>query len=103
MIWRKDDLGQVAVRLPESSAELVLTTHQGYEANWLVNSVPQAVAAMVSSGGRVVVEECRIPVGRLAVVADPFGNRLSPCSTCPREPTSPTRTGASSGSRAPDV
>ena len=76
VIWRNDDLGQVALRLPESSAELVLTIHQGYEANWLVKSVPQAVAAMVNSGGWVVVEESRIPVGRLAVVADPFANRL---------------------------
>ena len=76
MIWRQDDLGQAAVRLPESKAELVLTTDQNYEPNWLVDSVPQAVAAMVSGGGRVIVEERRIPVGRLAVVADPFGNPL---------------------------
>ena len=71
VIWRNDDRGQVALRLPDSNAELVLTTHHDYEANWLVNSVPQAVAAMVSSGGRIVVEERLIPVGRLAVVADP--------------------------------
>ena len=76
MIWRNDDLGQAAVRLPESKAELVLTTDQNYEPNWLVDSVPQAVATMVSGGGRVIVEERRIPVGRLAVVADPFGNPL---------------------------
>jgi predicted enzyme related to lactoylglutathione lyase len=76
MIWRHDDLGQAAVRLPESKAELVLTTDQNYEPNWLVESVPQAVATMVSGGGRVIVEERRIPVGRLAVVADPFGNPL---------------------------
>jgi|SRR4051812_41831867 predicted enzyme related to lactoylglutathione lyase len=76
MIWRHDDLGQAAVRLPESKAELVLTTDQNYEPNWLVDSVPQAVAAMVSGGGRVIVKERRIPVGRLAVVADPFGNPL---------------------------
>ena len=76
VIWRNDDLGQVALRLPESSAELVLTIHQNYEVNWLVDSVPQSVLAMVSAGGRVVVEESQIPVGRLAVVADPFGNHL---------------------------
>ena len=76
VIWRNDDVGQVALRLPESSAELVLTTHHNYEPNWLVDSVPQAVAAMVSGGGRVIVEEGQIPVGRLAVVADPFGNPL---------------------------
>ena len=76
-IWRNDDLGQVALRLPESSAELVLTTHHRYEPNWLVNSVTQAMAAMVTGGGRLIVEECQIPVGRLAVVADPFGNPLT--------------------------
>ena len=76
VIWRNDELGQVGLRLPDSNAELVLTTQQGYEVNWLVDSVPQAVAAMVSGGGRVIVEEHAIPVGRLAVVADPFGNRL---------------------------
>ena len=76
VIWRNDDLGQVGLRLPESAAELVLTTRQNYEPNWLVSSVSQAVAAMVSGGGRVIVEERQIPVGRLAVVADPFGNAL---------------------------
>ena len=76
VIWRNDELGQVGLRLPDSNAELVLTTQQSYEVNWLVDSVPQAVAAMVSGGGRVIVEEHAIPVGRLAVVADPFGNRL---------------------------
>jgi hypothetical protein len=58
VIWRNDDLGQVALRLPASSAELVLTTHS-YEANWLVNPVPQAVAAMVTSGGRVILRNVR--------------------------------------------
>jgi predicted enzyme related to lactoylglutathione lyase len=77
VIWRNDDPGQVALRLPESSAELVLTTHHRFEPNWLVNSVPQAVSAMVTSGGRLLVEECQIPVGRLAVVADTFGNPLT--------------------------
>ena len=76
VIWRNDDLGQVGLRLPESTAELVLTTRQNYEPNWLVSSVSQAVAAMVSGGGRVIVEERQIPVGRLAVVADPFGNAI---------------------------
>lgn len=75
VIWRNDDLGQVALRLPGSSTELVLATRQSYQVNWLVESVPAAVAAMVSGGGRVVAEH-RVPVGRLAVVADPFGNAL---------------------------
>jgi catechol 2,3-dioxygenase-like lactoylglutathione lyase family enzyme len=74
VIWRNDDLGQVGLRLPDGGTELVLTSRQNYEPNWLVSSVPEAVAAMVGGGGRVIVEEREIPVGRLAVVADPFGN-----------------------------
>jgi predicted enzyme related to lactoylglutathione lyase len=76
VIWRNDEVGQVALRLPESSAELVLSTRQSYEPNWLVDSVPDAVTTMVDSGGRLIVEARPTAVGRLAVVADPFGNRL---------------------------
>jgi catechol 2,3-dioxygenase-like lactoylglutathione lyase family enzyme len=76
VIWRNDEVGQVALRLPGSSAELVLSTRQSYEPNWLVDSVPDAVATMVDSGGRLIAEERPIAVGRLAVVADPFGNPL---------------------------
>ena len=75
LVWRNDELGQAALRLPGSSTELVLTTRQSYQVNWLVESVPEAVQAMVSGGGRVVAER-QIPVGRLAVVADPFDNAL---------------------------
>jgi predicted enzyme related to lactoylglutathione lyase len=38
--------------------------------------VPDAVAAMVAAGGAVITEPVEIPVGRAAVVADPFGNTL---------------------------
>jgi hypothetical protein len=54
----------------------VLTTREGYEVNWLVDSVPAAVRAMVDTGGTILAEERPVPVGRLAVVADPFGNAL---------------------------
>lgn len=76
VIWRNDEVGQVGLGLPGGASELVLTTRQSYEANWLVSSVRQAVTAMVRGGGRVLVEEGQTPVGRLAVVADPFGNAL---------------------------
>jgi predicted enzyme related to lactoylglutathione lyase len=76
LVWRNDAVGQAALRLPDSSAELVLTTRQDYEVNWLVDSVSGAVRAMVDAGGTVLAEERQVPVGRLAVVADPFGNAL---------------------------
>ena len=38
VIWRNDELGQVGLRLPDSNADLVLTTQQSYEVNWLVDA-----------------------------------------------------------------
>ncbi len=46
------------------------------EPSWLVTSVGQAAAAVQAAGGRVVSAPFDIPVGRVAVVADPFGNTL---------------------------
>lgn len=74
--WRHDQLGQAGLALPDSDTEMVLTTRQGYEPNWLVASADDAAAAIAAAGGRVAVPPFDIPVGRLAVVEDPFGNPL---------------------------
>jgi predicted enzyme related to lactoylglutathione lyase len=74
--WRNNDIGQAGLALPGSDTEIVLTTRQGYEPNWLVTSADQAAAAVRAAGGRVVTGPFDIPVGRVAVVADPFGNIL---------------------------
>jgi predicted enzyme related to lactoylglutathione lyase len=74
--WRHDELGQAGLRLPGSSTELVLSTDLNYEPDWLVASADQAAAAIEAAGGRIVTEPFDIPVGRVAVVADPFGNVL---------------------------
>jgi predicted enzyme related to lactoylglutathione lyase len=76
LLWRNDGLGQVGLRLPESTAELVLSTNQGYAPNWLVRSAAEAVDAVVAAGGQVLQPPTPIPVGQLAVVTDPFGNAL---------------------------
>ena len=74
--WRHDDLGQAGLGLPESDTEIVLTTVHGYEPSWLVASADAAAAAVERAGGTVLAPPVDIPVGRLAVVADPFGNVL---------------------------
>lgn len=74
--WRNDTIGQAAVALPESDTEIVLTTAHGYEPNWLVHSADDAAARMESGGGKVLAPPFDIPVGRVAVVEDPFGNVL---------------------------
>lgn len=74
--WRNDTIGQAGLELPDGDSEIVLTTEHGYEPNWLVESVDDAVEVFRSNGGQVVVEPFDIPVGRLGVVLDPFGNAL---------------------------
>ena len=76
LLWRNDAVGQAGLRLPESATELVLSTALGYAPNWLVTSVDEAVERLVAAGGRVLSPPAPIPVGRVAVVADPFGNPL---------------------------
>lgn len=74
--WRNNAVGQMALSLPDSDTELVLTTEHDSQTNWLVLSADEAAAAFQEAGGRVLVEPEDTPVGRLAVVADPFGNVL---------------------------
>ena len=76
LLWRNDDIGQAAVTLREGDTEIVLTTAHGYEPNWLVDSADDAAAAVAAGGGRIISPPADIPVGRVAVVADPFGNVL---------------------------
>ena len=45
--------------------------------DFLVDSVAAALTEMTAAGGSVVAASLDIPVGRVAVVADPFGNRLT--------------------------
>ncbi len=74
--WRNDAGGQAGLELPDGDTELVLTIEHGYEPNWLVDSVDDAVETFRSNGGTVAAEPFDIPVGRIGVVLDPFGNVL---------------------------
>lgn len=76
LLWRNDEIGQAGLALPETDTELVLTTELDYAPSWLVASADEAAAGIAAAGGEVVTEAFDIPVGRAAVVADPFGNRL---------------------------
>jgi predicted enzyme related to lactoylglutathione lyase len=74
--WRNDALGQAGMELPDGDSELVLATRQRYEPNWLVDNVDDAVALLTGHGGDLVAAPFDIPVGRVGVVRDPFGNTL---------------------------
>ena len=76
LLWRHDGLGQAGLALSGPGPELVLTTRLPYAPTWLVASADEAAETVVAAGGRLVSGPSEIPVGRLAVVTDPFGNEL---------------------------
>lgn len=76
LLWRSGTAA--AVRLPDTSTELVLEVERGEpEVDLLVRSVDRAVADVLAAGGTLLVDPFDIPVGRVARVADPFGNALT--------------------------
>ncbi|HEY3062252.1 MAG TPA: VOC family protein [Chloroflexota bacterium] len=75
LIWRTDTAA--GLRLPKSDAELVIQTERAeLEVNLTVASADEAAAAMARAGGRIVIQPFDIPIGRCAVVEDPWANRL---------------------------
>ena len=75
LIWRTGT--GAGLRLPDSDAELVLQTERPMpETDLTVASVEDAVARFTAAGGRVLVAPFDIPIGRCAVVADPWDNTL---------------------------
>jgi lactoylglutathione lyase len=75
LIWRTSTAA--GLRMPGTDAEIVLMTDRpALEADLLVASADEAAAAIAEAGGRVVVAPFDIPIGRCAVVQDPWGNRL---------------------------
>lgn len=76
LLWRNDEVGQAGLALPDSTVELVLTTRQQLEPNWLVDDMDDAIETLVAAGATVAAEAASIPVGRVAVIIDPFGNPL---------------------------
>jgi predicted enzyme related to lactoylglutathione lyase len=74
--WRNDEIGQAGLKLPGSDTEIVLSTQLEYAPNWLVASAEEAARVIVQSGGTMIAGPLEIPVGQVAIVADPFGNVL---------------------------
>jgi len=74
--WRNDEMGQAGLGLPGGDSEIVLTTQERYEPNWLVSSADEAAKVIEAAGGRILAGPEEIPVGKLVVVEDPFGNVL---------------------------
>ncbi len=75
LIWRSAT--QAGLRLPQSDCEIVLQTERPEgEVDWKVESADRAAEDFVRAGGSVVEPPFDIPIGRCAVVRDPWGNNL---------------------------
>ncbi|HST49071.1 VOC family protein [Jatrophihabitans sp.] len=74
-LWRTDTM--LGLGFGDSETELVLALDTGPETDLLVESVSDAVARITGAGGTLVAGPDDIEVGKVAVVADPFGNRLT--------------------------
>ncbi|MCA1571372.1 MAG: VOC family protein [Chloroflexi bacterium] len=75
LIWRTPSAA--GLRMGRERTELVLAVDTGPETDVLVESVDDAVERFVRAGGSVTAGPAAIAVGRVAVVADPFGNHLT--------------------------
>jgi len=77
-IWR--DEHAVGLGFPETDAEIVLHCDHDIpsrvEVHYLVDEVVAAVHVLEQHGCRVLAEPFDIPIGKCAVVQDPFGIRL---------------------------
>ncbi len=77
LVWRTETSAGLRFPGTNSVPELVLhTEHWPITTAIQVESVEKACAGFVSAGGRVVEASRDIPIGKLAVVADPWNNRL---------------------------
>ncbi len=75
IIWRTDIAA--GLRLPDTDTELVLQTERaGLEVDLLVASADAAADRFVAAGGTLVVPVFDTPIGRCAVVRDPWGTVL---------------------------
>ncbi len=76
LIWRTATAARLA--MPDSDAEIVIHTEQTPETvDLLVVSIGEAVERMTEAGGRLLAGPFEIAIGRVVVVADPFGNALT--------------------------
>ncbi len=77
MAWRRGDTA-AGLRMDESETEIVIMAEKGrsMEVDLLVESTEEAVRDFEKAGGHVVEGPFDIPIGRCAVVKDPWDNVL---------------------------
>ena len=72
-LWKNEDMAAVSL----GDSKFILSTGLNPKTAFLVESVEHAVVVFENAGGKVVAAPEDTPVGKAAVVEDPFGNRLT--------------------------
>lgn len=72
-LWKKEDIASVRL----GDGQLVMSTTLDPETNILVESVEHAAKVFEKAGGKVVSPPEDIAVGKVVIVEDAFGNRLT--------------------------
>jgi len=76
LLWRSPTAA--GLRIPKGGAELVIHIESARgETDLLVDSVPRAIRRVTRAGGKLLDGPIDIPVGRVAFLADPWGNPLA--------------------------
>ncbi len=77
LAWRRGN-SAVGLRMDSSDTEIVLMAESGMrmEVDLVVESVDKAVQIFERAGGQIVEAPFDIPIGRCAVVKDPWDNVL---------------------------
>jgi lactoylglutathione lyase len=74
VLWRRPEAAGLG--MPGTEAELVLHTSLGPEVDLLVANVDEALKRFNEAGGETITGPFDTPIGRCAVVRDPFGNAI---------------------------
>lgn len=74
LLWRNED--SCGLAMSGSDTELVLSTKLGPETDLKVDSSEDAAGRFVAGGGRIIAGPDDVRIGRVVLVADPFGNQL---------------------------
>jgi lactoylglutathione lyase len=75
LLWRTEEA--VAFGMPENDAELVVHRRFDPQVDLLVDDADAAYRKLLASGATSIAPPFEIPIGRCAVVNDPFGNTLT--------------------------
>jgi catechol 2,3-dioxygenase-like lactoylglutathione lyase family enzyme len=75
VIWKTPNAA--GLRLPDTDAELVISTENGPETDLKVEDTRNAYSALIEAGAKSIAAPFEIAIGLCAVLEDPWGNVIT--------------------------